>query len=142
MNKNFKCTLSLFLSINLFLFFFNYSFCKCIFEDELNVAKIHIDTVEPKFELINVYNSNEQYSSYASKNHILKFQIKLTEKNIFVNNFNKSTIKYFVDDKEIFPTYLSFEIISSSSNYKIYELSLTNITLDGSLKIVVPYRTS
>ncbi len=142
MNKLLKSFLILFFSYNLFLLFFNSSFCKCIFDNELDVAKIHIDTIEPNFELLNIYNSNSQYPSYANKNHIIKIQIKLIEKNILINNFNQNTIKYYIGNQEVFPTYLSFNIIFDSSEYQIYELLITNISFDGSLRIVIPERYS
>ena len=123
------------------LFYTNKSFSKYSIEQNLSVANINIDNIRPKIDLLSVKNTNENYETYANKNHIVTIQIKITEKNIFINNFNKESLQFYVGNSLIFPTFNSFDLISEATNYKIYEFSITNITGDGSLKIVVPRGT-
>lgn len=114
------------------------SFAKYVIEDINLVAKLDIDRCKPEIELISIHSSNTNYESYANKNHIITVRIKITEKNIVINQFSQNNIKISVGGYLITPNYESFSLISENSSEKIYEFSFSNTIGDGNLQIEIP----
>ena len=137
MHKKLKIFILLFFFF-IFISIFQNVFAKYIIEDTIMVAKLDIDCLAPNIELISISNSNTPYPSYANKTHIITGILKLTEKNIVKNNLNSNNIQFLVNNSPITPQFRYFSLISQNSSEKIYEFSITNLTNDGNLNIVIP----
>ena len=116
----------------------NNSYSKYVIENLFTVAKIKLDDIPPKFELLNIHNTNTSYEKYANSSHIITIQLKLTESNIQINNFSQNTLKIKVGNNYISPAFKYFKLISENSDEKIYEISFTNLSGNGSLSIYIP----
>lgn len=133
----------LFILLTLFFTFFipfqiNNCFSKYVIEKTFNIATVNTDDTPPDFELVSIINTNTNYESYANSKHQITVQIKLIEKNIKTNNFNQNNLKVKVGDSFVSPNFERFDLISENSNEKIYEITLTNLSGNGSLKLFIP----
>ncbi|MCI8383578.1 MAG: hypothetical protein HFJ33_01700 [Clostridia bacterium] len=131
--------------ILIFTLLFHKTFAKYVIETIDTVAKIDIDRCPPNIELIDAISSNIDYPTYANQTHTITIHLKLTEKNIIRNNLSSNTIKiavgnrYSINDQDIIPvTFKNFSLISDHVTEKIYELSFTHTTGNGSLAIIIP----
>lgn len=129
--------------ITFFILFFlpfisNISFAKYIFDDTAVVANINIDVLKPDIQFINSSNTNKGYEKYANKTHTLSFTFKITEKNLLINNINKQTIKFIIDNHFIYPKILDLKLISDNHIDKIYKITITNVEGNGKLNIFFP----
>ena len=78
-------------------------YAKYVIESNIEVATIKIDGERPIIELVEIENSNNKYPQYASERHTIKAKIKVIEKNIQRNNFDKNRIKIIVGENAIVP---------------------------------------
>lgn len=110
---------------------------KYISNNIFTIAKINVESKPPEIELIEVTNSNTGYEAYANKTHIINAKIKVIEKNIKQNNFNKDYIEILV--KEVAQNIGVFEIqeLERKEDYIIYNLKLSKIEGNGDLSIRV-----
>lgn len=116
-------------------------YAKYIITSEHIIANINIDGVIPKIEMINIRNTNSKYYNYASRKHTITIKLKVIEKNIIKNNFNKEHIKILVGEKETIPKTYDIKEISKDNENIIYEIKLSEILGDGKLKIKVEQAT-
>lgn len=137
MHKKAKIFISLFF-IFIFIMLFQTTFAKYVIEDIHIVAKLDIDRCKPNIELTDIAFSNTNYSTSASKTHLITGHIKLTEKNIVRNDLSLDNIKITVANNLIIPELKNFSLISENATEKIYEFSFTNPTSNGSLVIIIP----
>lgn len=114
------------------------SYSKYVIENTFTIATISLDSSPPQFELLNISNTNKNYEKYANLAHLITVQIKLIEPNIKINNFNQNTIKIKVGNQYINPTFQEFKLLSENSSEKIYEISFTNLSGNGSLELYIP----
>lgn len=125
-----------------FLFFLpfmsNISFAKYIFENTTVVANINIDVLSPDIQFINSTNNNKGYEKYANKTHTLSFIFKITEKNLLINNINKQTVKFKIDNQLIYPKILDLQLLSDNHIDKTYKITITNVEGNGKLSLFFP----
>lgn len=111
---------------------------KYIFEQTKIVANINIDRNPPQIELISIKNTNNGYENYANKTHTITTRVKVIEKNIKTNNFNKESIQVLLEEEEIDKKEIEIKQIEKVNDYIIYDIILTNIEGNGILKIKMP----
>ena len=116
-------------------------YAKYVIESNIEVATIKIDGERPIIELVEIENSNNKYPQYASERHTIKAKIKVIEKNIQRNNFDKNRIKIIVGENAIVPQIYQIRRIRKDSTSITYEITLNKILGDGRLKIKVPENT-
>lgn len=110
---------------------------KYIFDFEFDVADLNIDRTKPKIEYISVYNNNLGYEKYANKTHIIKVNVKVTEKNIGQDILENDEIKLKVNDKFVNNSEIVVKLIEKNVDSYIYEITLKNLTGNGLLDIVI-----
>ena len=125
-----------FLFIFMMMIFCKISQAKYVLEQTLLIAKINIDTVCPKIELMNI--TSTEYNENQNKMHRIKIQIKVTENNIKENNFNKENIKINIEGEELIKELYQINRKQEVDNYIIYEIQIDKIMLEGELKIIIP----
>ena len=119
--------------------FFNYkSYAKYVFEYNEKAIDIDIDNTPPNIEILNIENTNEGYEKYANKNHDIRINLKIEDKNELINKLEQLEIIVGTQEskcnKEI-------SIIEQEKNYIIYEIKINNITENGELKINIPNKS-
>lgn len=112
-------------------------FAKYTFDATYKVAQIDIDRNPPQVELIKISNTNTSYENYANKTHTVTAQIKVTEKNIIENKFNKENVKILINKKEVIPEIYEIKEISRKDGEIIYEIKLGKLSGDGALEIKI-----
>ena len=117
-------------------FFNTISFSKYILEDTFTPIQINIDQ-KPKLEILSISNTNSGYETYANKTHTITLNVKITEKNITINNFNRDTIQVFVNGEIASPS-MNIQLLSDINGELVYQLTLSNLTGNGILQIVFP----
>lgn len=115
----------------------NIVYGKYITNNIFTIAKVNIESKPPEIELIEVTNTNTGYESYANKTHIINAKIKVTEKNIKQNNFNKENIEILVDNNKGQVGLFEIEELERKDDYIIYNLKLNKIEGNGILEILV-----
>lgn len=116
-------------------------YAKYIIEYTNTVAKINVDMILPKIELISIKNTNTSYENYANRTHTITAKIKVEENHIKENNFNKNHIKILVNNKENTPNGYEIKELSRQNNIIYYQIQLNGILGDGDLKIKIPQGT-
>lgn len=111
---------------------------KYVIEFTSIVAKIDIDRNPPKFELISINNTNTGYEKYANNSHKIVVRVKLIEKNIVENSFNKNTISVSVGNNKVEAENIEIEQIDKNSESITYDIILKNLKGDGKLIIIIP----
>lgn len=136
MNKKLFIILLFFLLLILVPFFYQTSFSKYTFDYSLNAAKILIDK-KPEIHVLSVSNTNEGYETYANKTHQITLAIKIIEKNIMINHFNRDYIQILVGEQSVSPI-IDIQQISKHDDELLYSLSISNLTGNGKLSITFP----
>ncbi len=136
MNKKVFIILLFFIFIFLIPFYYQFSFCKYIFNDCFICTKIQIDK-KPLIEVLGISNTNTGYEKYANSTHLISLRVKITEKNIAINNFNRDTIQIFINNTHIIPS-INIGLISNKNGEILYDVILLNLTGNGILSIVFP----
>ena len=114
---------------------------KYIFEYTSTVAKIDIDRNPPKIELISISNTNTGYEKYANKTHTITVKVKVIEKNIKENLFNKNTIIANIENTRVNPEQLEIKEIEKTSDSIVYDIILKQLNGNGDLVIKIPEGT-
>ena len=125
-----------FLFIVIMIMFCKNNQAKYVIEQTMLIAKVNIDTVCPKIELMNI--TSTEYKENQNKMHKIKIQIKVTESNIKENYFYKENIKIEIEGEEIRKELYQTNKIQESDNYIIYEIQIDRIIKEGELKIIIP----
>ena len=89
------------------------------------------------FLITNISNNNIGYENYANINNLINVELKVND-NI---TLNKTDFKVLVDKKTTNFNIKDFKLITDNINEKIYSISLTNISGNGSLSIFIPRNT-
>ena len=130
-------TILIMLSI-IVIFYNSKSYAKYVFEFEKKAMSIDIDNTPPNIEILNVENTNEGYEKYANKNHDIRINLKIEDKNELINKLEQFKIIVGTEEsncnKEI-------SITEQEKNYVIYEIKINNITENGELKITIPNKS-
>lgn len=136
MNKKFFIICLFFIFLFAFPFYYQFSFSKYIFNDAFTVAKIQIDK-KPTIEILEISNTNTGCEKYANATHVVAFRVKIIEKNIAINHFNRDTIQIFINDTLVVPSIHIF-LLSDNGGEIIYDVMLSKLTGNGNLSIVFP----
>ena len=136
MNKKIFIICLFFIFLFAFPFYYQFSFSKYIFNDAFTVAKIQIDK-KPSIEILGISNTNTGYEKYANSTHVVAFRVKITEKNIAINHFNRDTIQIFINDTLVLPS-INIFLLSDNQGEIIYDVMLSKLTGNGNLSIVFP----
>lgn len=123
-----------FLFLISFFLLFSISFAKYCSKKEIFVAKINIDTIIPKIELMNI--KNILYKEEDKEFYDVNIQIKVIETNLKENNLNKNKINIKIDEKEI----KNYEIIqiNKTSNEIIYEIKINKFLKKQKIHVLIP----
>ena len=112
------------------------SFSKYIFNDSFTATKIQIQK-KPTIEILGISNTNTGYEKYANVSHVVSFRVKITEKNVAINQFNRDHIQIFINDTLTHPSIHMF-LLSNDSGELIYDVMLSKLSGNGNLSIVFP----
>ena len=124
--------------IIIIIFIFVLSICffevqaKYIFNKEILIANITIDTINPKVELMNIKNT--LYKENNKEIYSVSIEIKIIETAVKINNIDK--IKIEVDKSEI----KNYEINKLESNLGeiLYEIKMDNLLKNQEIQIYIP----
>lgn len=122
-----------FLFVLIIMIFCKISQAKYVIEQTILIAKVNIDTIPPKIELMNITSIPGQNKIYK-----INIQIKVIENNIKENQFNKDKININIVGEEINKELYEINKIKEEDNYIIYEIQIDKIMLEGELKIIIP----
>lgn len=112
-------------------------YAKYSFDNVYTVVSIDIDRNNPQIELVELTNNNVGYEKYANKTHTITAKIKVTEKNIIQNNFNKNNIDIIINNSKINPEIYEIKEVEKNQDSIIYEIKLKGISGDGMLQIKI-----
>ena len=136
LNKKITVLFLFFVFLFIIPFFYQLTFSKYIFDFSFISAKIVIDK-KPEIEVISVSNTNIGYETYANKTHEITFIVKVKEKNITINQFNREHINILVNHEQL-DCDINIELLSSNTQELTYQISLSNIPSNGILSLVFP----
>ena len=136
MNKKIIIFFIVFILLLAFPFFYQSVFSKYIFDYSFVSVKILIYK-KPEIEVLSVSNTNTGYEKYANKTHEITLKVKVKEKNITINHFNRDTINVLINDEMMHP-FMEINEISNHNGEIIYHILLSNLTGNGNLSIVFP----
>ena len=114
------------------------SYAKYVFEYNEKAISIDIDNTPPNIEILNIENTNEGYEKYANKNHDIRINLKIEDKNEIVNKLEQ--FKIIVGNEES-KCNKEISIIEQDKNYIICKIKINNITENGKLKIIIPNKS-
>lgn len=136
MNKTFLTICLFFIFLLVIPFYCQFSFSKYVFDDSFIAVNIQIEK-KPTIEVLSVSNTNTGYEKYANHTHTITLRVKITEKNIAINHFNRDTIQVFINNIVTIPS-MKINLISKNTNEIIYDIVLSNITGNGNLSLMFP----
>ena len=136
MNKKFLIICLFFIFLLVIPFYCQFSFSKYVFDDSFIAVNIQIEK-KPTIEVLSVSNTNTGYEKYANHTHTITLRVKITEKNIAINHFNRDTIQVFINNIVTIPS-MKINLISKNTNEIIYDIVLSNITGNGNLSLMFP----
>ena len=136
MNKQFLTICLFFIFLLVIPFYCQFSFSKYVFDDSFIAVNIQIEK-KPTIEVLSVSNTNTGYEKYANHTHTITLRVKITEKNIAINHFNRDTIQVFINNIVTIPS-MKINLISKNTNEIIYDIVLSNITGNGNLSLMFP----
>lgn len=131
--KKLTVFLSIFLTIS---FLCVNSYAKYIIENTSLVANINIDGEIPKIEFLSVDNTNKEHIDYANKTHTITIKFAVKERNIKEDN-TLDSMKFLLDDEQFEPKNKDITT-RKTREYVYYTITLTGITGNGKLKLVIP----
>ena len=125
-----------FLFIFIIMIFCKISQAKYVIEQTMLIAKVNIDTVCPKIELMNITSTG--YEENQNKMHKINVQIKIIENNIKENHFNKDKITINIEGTEVEKALYEINKIKETNNCIIYEIQTDKIIEKGKFEIIIP----
>ena len=136
MKKNFFIICIFFIFLFLIPFYYHFSFSKYVFTESFTATKIQIQK-KPLIEVIGLSNTNSDYEKYANSTHLISLRVKITEKNVSINQFDRNHIQVFVDHIQIHPS-IQIYLVSNDNGEMIYDMIFSKLTGNGNLFIVFP----
>lgn len=111
---------------------------KYIIENNFIVATVTTDEALPEISLYGVRNTNSTYVKYANKTHTLTVRIKVSEKNIKINNLNSENIKVLVGGIEEKDKIQEVTRTAGSTKMSIFDVALKDLSGNGKLELEIP----
>ena len=136
LNKKIFIICLFFIFLFLLPFYYQFSFSKYVFDDSFTATKIQIDK-KPIIEVIGISNSNKGYETYANSTDFVALRVKITEKNITINQFHQDMIQILIGETKISPS-IKIYLLSNQNGEIIYDVMLSKITGNGKLYVVFP----
>lgn len=118
------------------IFYCTNVYAKYVFQDEFCIANLDIDRTCPKIELVSIQNSDSNFKNYANKIHKIIAKIKVGDKNLKELFLDKSHVKVKIKDKIVDNVNIEFGQVQDKAYYKTFEIQLSNLEVDGELKLV------
>lgn len=118
------------------ILYFTNTYAKYVFQDEFCVANLNIDRTRPKIELTSIQNSDSDYKNYANKTHEIIAKIKVVDKNLKEIFLDTDHFKIKINDKFIDNIKIDFGTVQDKVDYKIFDVQLSNLEVDGNLKLI------
>ena len=115
---------------------FTDSFAQYVLQQEICVANLNIDRTKPQIELISIQNSDAEYKNYANKNHNIIAKIKIQDKNLKEIFVDENHFKIKINGNYINEANMKFGQVQDKVDYKTVDIQLSNLTVDGKLKLV------
>lgn len=109
---------------------------KYVMEYKTTIAKINIDTIPPKIEVISIESKEKEKN--ASNIYSINVKVKIIENNIKENDFNKSQIIIKIGEMEFNKELYEVNQIAQTNNSIIYEIKINEINKKGILQILIP----
>lgn len=136
MNKNFLMICLFFIFLCIIPFYCQFSSAKYVFDTSFDAVKIQIEK-KPIIEVLSVSNTNTGYEKYANHTHTITLRVKITEKNIAINHFNRNTIQILINNTIANPS-MNIQLISNNHGEIIYDIVLSHVTGNGNLSLIFP----
>lgn len=108
---------------------------KYIFKYQFDVANLDIDRTKPKIELLSIENSNTTDKEHANKSDIITIKIKITDRNLKEVFLNNDYLNIKIDDEYVDYVSIKFDKIEDITDGGIYQIELTNLEGNGTLKV-------
>ncbi len=127
------------LVIEIFMFIafsFTNIYAKYVFQEEICVAELNIDRTQPKIELVSIQNTDLEYKNFANKTHKIVAKIKIVEKNLNEVFLDSNHIKIKINGQFVDNANIEFGQVQDKADYKIFDIQLSNLEVDGNLKLV------
>lgn len=136
MNKKFLTICLFFIFLCVIPFYCQFSSAKYVFDTSFDAVKIQIEK-KPIIEILSVSNTNTGYEKYANHTHTITLRVKITEKNIAINHFNRNTIQILINNTIANPS-MNIQLISNNHGEIIYDIVLSDVTGNGTLSLIFP----
>ena len=136
MNKKFLTICLFFIFLCVIPFYCQFSSAKYVFDTSFDAVKIQIEK-KPIIEILSVSNTNTGYEKYANHTHTITLRVKITEKNIAINHFNRNTIQILINNTIVNPS-MNIQLISNNHGEIIYDIVLSHVTGNGTLSLIFP----
>ena len=75
-----------------------------------------------------------KHEKYANYTHKITLMVKIIEKNITINHFDRDNIDILVGNTDTSPI-LDINLVSSNDDELIYRISISNLASNGNLNI-------
>lgn len=131
-----KLVISIILLINI-ICFTSMVEAKYVIEYKKTFAKIHIDIIPPKVELVGVQKVITESKKDENKKYYIIAQIKAIESNIIKNNISSENIIFTLDGKEIKPENVEIIQRDKQNNVILYDIICTGIETHGKFDIII-----
>lgn len=110
---------------------------KYVIEYQKTFAKIHIDVIPPKVELVGVQKVITESKKDGNKKYHITAQIKAIESNIIKNNISSENIIFTLDGKETKPENMEVIERGKQNNVMLYDIICTGIETHGKIDIII-----
>lgn len=110
------------------------TYAKYLSEEIYTVANVNIDVTNPKIELLDI---KSEENDYIDKTSIININLKLTEKNILENNFNKENIDILIENNKVIPHFYELKEMYKENECIFYKLKIKLIKESGNLNIKI-----
>lgn len=114
------------------------SYGKYVIEYTYTIANINTDEVKPEIVLLDIKNTNKGYENYANCDHTITATVKIIEKSISVDNFNKENVKIMIGNKALESGNISIKQKEIEKDYRLYEIKMDMLQGNGEIKIDIP----
>lgn len=131
-----KLVISIIILINI-ICFTSMVEAKYVIEYQKTFAKIHIDIIPPKVELVGVQKVITESKKDENKKYHIIAQIKAIESNIIKNNISSENIIFTLDGKEIKPENVEIIQRDKQNNVILYDIICTGIETHGKFDIII-----
>lgn len=110
---------------------------KYMIEYQNKVAKIHIDIIPPKVELIGIQKVITESKKDEDKTYHITAQIQVIESNIIKNSISSENIIFILDGKKMRPEKVEVIQRGKQNNVILYDIICTEIEIHEKCNIII-----